>query len=99
MKPTIRSSCSECQREVDMAPSDVLLVHGERATYQFICPLCGQLSTKATDKKIVGLLLGAGVQWAPEDEGTPHPERILNNKLPPLTLDDLIDFHNELEKL
>lgn len=82
-----------------MTPSDILLIHGPRATYQFICPACGLLATKATDKKIVGLLLGAGVQWAPEDLGTPHPEHVQDNKLPPLTLDDLIDFHNELEGL
>jgi hypothetical protein len=82
-----------------MEPPQVKLVHGQRASYRFICPTCGDSIVKDADKKIVGLLLTAGVDWEAEgDDGSRHPE-LFDLDAAPLTLDDLIDFHRELEDL
>jgi rRNA maturation protein Nop10 len=91
---TIRSMCPRCG-PVDMDPEKVRLYRRElRSEYTFVCPVCGDFVVKAADARIIGLLSGAGVQ-----DGSKRPEEILNPDAPPLTIDDLIDFHQELEDL
>ena len=93
---TIRTTCSSCG-EVDLEPEGVKLIHGERATYRFICPVCGRTVNKMTDDKIIALLLTAGVNWRDEAPAR-HPDKP-DPDAPPLTYDDAIDFHKELEEL
>lgn len=68
-------------------------------TYRFDCPVCGTTVEKHADRKVVMLLLSAGVDVIEVGEpqkqapGTaPEPDRA-----PPLTIDDVIDFHYLLE--
>jgi len=79
-----------------MEPPQIRLLRKDRQEYTFVCPSCGDFIVKAADKKIVGLLLGAGVVWA--DDGPKHPE-LFDVNAPPFTLDDVIDFHRQLEDL
>lgn len=62
---------------------------GERGAYSFYCPSCKVLVAKPADRKIVQLLIHAGVNV----DGWPDIAAA-----PPLTNDDLIDFHSELEE-
>jgi rRNA maturation protein Nop10 len=94
---TIRSSCPRCG-DVDMEPDRVRLVERERMEYTFTCPVCGDFIVKAADTRIVNLLRGAGVQWSDAGKDAPkHPE-LFDADAPPLTIDDLIELHQELEK-
>jgi predicted RNA-binding Zn-ribbon protein involved in translation (DUF1610 family) len=102
---TIRTTCPHCG-EVDMSPEAVLLsvrdLVGE-GSYRFSCPECSNTVEKPADRKIVALLLSAGVELGePQQETAPlqpvdaslyeeHPEG------PPFTLDDVITFHFLLE--
>jgi len=81
-----------------MDPEKVRLYrHPLRSEYTFVCPSCGDFVVKPADVKIIGLLSGAGVKDGLD--GSKRPEEILNPDAPPLTIDDLIDFHRELEDL
>jgi hypothetical protein len=102
---TIRTTCPRCG-EVDMGPGDILLSvghGGDDGTYRFTCPDCFNTVEKRADRKIIALLVSAGVdietRAGHELEGTrplfdqgPDPRDTLPGG-PPLTLDDLIDFH------
>lgn len=92
-----------------MGPESILLqvVRGGReGTYRFTCPTCMDDVEKRADRKIVALLVSAGVDVAsrgstlteelfdPEpfvDPGPPLPDA------PAFTIDDLIDFHFRLQ--
>jgi len=81
-----------------MPAKDIVLVRGiERVTYKFTCPICQIERIKPADKKITGLLVAAGVEWK-EEVVVHHPESP-NPDAPPLTINDLIDLHQELEEL
>ncbi len=96
---TIRATCPQCG-EVEMGASSInLCVRDEdgEGSYSFTCPSCGDAIEKPADKKVVMLLLSAGVDVTRVDEAAPvvadpHPDG------PPLTADDLIDFHFLLEQ-
>jgi predicted RNA-binding Zn-ribbon protein involved in translation (DUF1610 family) len=99
---TIRTTCPRCG-EVDMSPESILLSIRDRAgegSYRFSCPTCMNTIEKPADRKVVALLLSAGVELAGEgaEELEPQaprapesPER--HRPGPPLTVDDLITFH------
>jgi predicted RNA-binding Zn-ribbon protein involved in translation (DUF1610 family) len=104
---TIRTTCPQCG-EVDMSPEAILLSIRDRAgegSYRFACPTCTHTIEKPADRKVVALLLSAGVELdehaaeaeaaeAARDEMAelePRPDG------PPLTIDDLITFHFLLE--
>ena len=69
-------------------------------TYRFDCPVCGERIEKHADRKVVMLLLSAGVEVI-EIGGVQNPApqagRGASDGSPPLTIDDLIDFHYLLE--
>ena len=104
---TIRTTCPRCG-EVDMGPESILLqvVRGGReGTYRFTCPTCMDDVEKRADRKIVALLVSAGVDVASrgvlteelferEPDVAPHPPL---PDAPAFTIDDLIDFHYRLE--
>lgn len=103
---TIRTTCPRCG-EVDMGPEAILLsvLHGGReGTYRFTCPTCMDAVEKRADRKIVALLVSAGVDVAgraePEErtalfgeEVEPEDPRGRLPEGPAFTIDDLIDFH------
>jgi predicted RNA-binding Zn-ribbon protein involved in translation (DUF1610 family) len=104
---TIRTTCPRCG-EVDMGPESILLQvisGGREGTYRFTCPTCMDDVEKRADRKIVALLVSAGVDVASRggfgtetmfdqevlDPRPPMPEA------PAFTVDDLIDFHYRLQ--
>ena len=82
---------------------------GREGTYRFTCPTCMDAVEKRADRKIVALLVSAGVDPsgsipAEEDElapdvpaGVPLPAADQPPDGPPLTIDDVIDFHFKLQ--
>jgi hypothetical protein len=104
---TIRTTCPQCG-EVDMTPQSILLSIRDRAgegSYRFSCPTCTNTIEKPADRKVVALLLSAGVELDDQQKALeaaagrireiellePRPEG------PPLTMDDLITFHYLME--
>jgi len=91
-----------------MGPEAISLAvrsNGREGSYRFTCPSCEDDVEKRADRKIVALLVSAGVDidrsdamFAPElfDE----EEEVLPPREPPaprFTADDLIEFHYLLE--
>ena len=88
-----------------MSPESILLSVRDRAgegSYRFSCPGCQRAVQKPADRKVVALLLSAGVELdeheaeqgifediveATEQAPEQHPGG------PPFTVDDLISFH------
>jgi predicted RNA-binding Zn-ribbon protein involved in translation (DUF1610 family) len=104
---TIRTTCPRCG-EVDMGPQAISLSvrgNGREGSYRFTCPSCADDVEKRADRKIVALLVSAGVDIERADqEPFPHPElfdeegsdrRVPDG--PPFTIDDVIEFHFLLE--
>ena len=108
---TIRTTCPRCG-EVDMGPEAILLSvaqGGCEGTYKFVCPSCTDSVEKRADRKIVALLVSAGVDVdasrAPavgtvqselfDEEAPPPLER--RPEGPPFTIDDVIRFHFQLQ--
>jgi hypothetical protein len=92
-----------------MGPESILLEvlrGGREGTYRFTCPTCMDDVEKRADRKIVALLVSAGVDVASRgatiteelfdqepyvDQGPQRPQ------VPAFTVDDLIDFHFALQ--
>jgi predicted RNA-binding Zn-ribbon protein involved in translation (DUF1610 family) len=106
---TIRTTCPRCG-EVDMGPEAISLAvrsNGREGSYRFTCPSCEDDVEKRADRKIVALLVSAGVDirrgemeaagFAPElfDEAEELEPR--QPTAPRFTADDLIEFHYLLE--
>jgi predicted RNA-binding Zn-ribbon protein involved in translation (DUF1610 family) len=105
---TIRTTCPRCG-EVDMGPEAIALSvrsNGREGSYRFTCPNCADDVEKRADRKIVALLVSAGVDLdrPGEDVFSSHPE-LFDDPIgadarpsgPPLTADDLIEFHYLLQ--
>jgi len=106
---TIRTTCPRCG-EVDMGPQAILLSvtqGGREGTYRFTCPTCFDAVEKRADRKIVALLVSAGVDVAGRGEertATMFDEEPMETvdprdrlpEGPPFNIDDLIDFHFRL---
>jgi hypothetical protein len=93
-----------------MGPESILLSvqeGGREGTYRFTCPTCADDVEKRADRKIVALLVSAGVGVSGgegdveerydsmplyDDELPPDPRGELPDG-PTFTADDLIDFH------
>lgn len=93
-----------------MGPESISLsvrANGREGSYRFTCPSCADDVEKRADRKIVALLVSAGVDIEPsdgEDELAMHPELFDPEGLesrtatgPPFTTDDVIEFHYLLE--
>lgn len=93
-----------------MGPEAILLEvtrGGREGTYRFTCPSCLDPVEKRADRKIVALLVSAGVDVASRAPTTTaelfDAEAHAIDPRPPLpdapafTLDDLIDFHFALQ--
>ncbi|HEX9343717.1 MAG TPA: hypothetical protein VF995_08905 [Actinomycetota bacterium] len=103
----IRATCPDCG-EVELTPPQVELRLGRlgrRGLYRFTCPSCTLLVTKAADRRIVRLLASAGVKATLPSAGPGTgadreqlpAEALEPHHGPPLTWDDLLDFHFELQ--
>ena len=105
---TIRTTCPRCG-EVDMGPESILLSvrsNGREGSYRFTCPECEDAVEKRADRKIVALLVSAGVDIDRDDALAPvHPDLFdaidapadPRPEGPSFTPDDVIEFHYQLE--
>jgi hypothetical protein len=94
---TIRATCPQCG-EVEMDARSILLQVEQESgegSYSFDCPTCELPVEKPADRKIVLLLMSAGVEVM-EAQEIPSPET--RPEGPPFTSDDLIDFHFLLQQ-
>jgi hypothetical protein len=101
---TIRTTCPRCG-EVDMSPESILLSIRDRAgegLYRFSCPGCQGTVEKPADRKVVALLLSAGVELGGHDAEQGSFDGIAETAEaspeqrpagPPFTVDDIIAFH------
>jgi hypothetical protein len=94
-----------------MGPEAILLSvrqNGKEGSYRFTCPNCADDVEKRADRKIVALLVSAGVdidQGAGEtdggqllfDEDEAEDPRGPLPQGPPFSIDDVIEFHYLLE--
>ncbi len=93
--PIIRAMCQNCG-DVELVPNNLKILvcsnNGE-SSYTFHCPGCDLIVTKETDKKVVEILISAGVKmtfWRlPAELDESHSG-------PPIEVDDLINFHFEV---
>jgi hypothetical protein len=85
-----------------MSPEAILLSvrdAGGEGCYRFSCPECQDTIEKPADRKIIALLLSAGVELDEPEER--QADRVSDQDVsmehrpvgPPLTVDDLIRFH------
>jgi predicted RNA-binding Zn-ribbon protein involved in translation (DUF1610 family) len=108
---TIRTTCPRCG-EVDMGPEAISLsvrASGREGSYRFTCPRCDDAVEKRADRKIVALLVSAGVDLEPRGGGgggegadtlfDQEPVAPLERAPagPAFTTDDVIEFHFLLE--
>jgi len=85
-----------------MSPEAILLSvrdRGGEGSYRFSCPECLDNIEKPADRKIIALLLSAGVELAEPAEQAADSEAMADRRPggPPLTVDDLINFHYLLQ--
>ena len=95
----IRIKCPTCG-EKDLAPDEMSLFlapSGDRGSYSFTCPECSREVDRPANRKIVALLVAAGVAPTPMPEEAelvlPPEDRSPDPDAPPFTLDDLIELH------
>ena len=108
---TIRTTCPRCG-EVDMGPEAISLSvrsSGRDGSYRFTCPRCDDSVEKRADRKIVALLVSAGVDLEPRgsseagetlfDQEPIATIEALEHAMdgPAFTIDDVIEFHFLLE--
>lgn len=94
---TIRASCGGCG-DVELTTSDVevrVCTHDNQGTYSFRCPACNMVVVKPAERRVIELLVASGVRlstWSmPAELSEPHAGD-------PITHDDILDFHAELER-
>ena len=93
-----------------MGPEAILLSvlqGGVEGTYKFVCPSCMDQVEKRADRKIVALLVSAGVDVDAVGRGTAVAQKELFDdevaglerrpEGPPFTIDDVIRFHFQLQ--
>jgi hypothetical protein len=65
-----------------------------QGTYSFVCPSCRLIVNKPAERRVVELLVAAGVRQVNWD----LPAELAEPKSgPPITYDDLLEFHFEME--
>jgi hypothetical protein len=94
---TIRASCPTCG-DVELTTADVqvrVCSSTNEGAYLFACPICRMTVTKPADQRIIDLLLASGVRldvWQlPAELEEPRNG-------PPISYDDLLEFHFELQQ-
>jgi hypothetical protein len=93
----IRAECPQCG-EVRLTTDDLTVrvcADDDSASYSFRCPCCEGPVTKPAGPHIVDVLVSSGVRR----ETWRRPAEMLERKSgPPVTLDDLLDFHVLLQQ-
>ena len=93
---TVRASCPTCG-DVELTTREVqvqVCVATDQGTYSFVCPSCRLIVNKPAERRVVDLLVAAGVRLVSWD----MPAELSELKAgPPITYDDLLAFHFELE--
>ncbi len=89
----IRATCSECG-DVELRSRDLqvrICADNDAGTYIFRCPICQMTEVKNADDQVIDILVAAGVrctQWR-------LPAELVERPLgPPITHDDVLDFHD-----
>jgi predicted RNA-binding Zn-ribbon protein involved in translation (DUF1610 family) len=89
---TIRAACPTCG-DVKLRSRDLTVrvcADDDHGTYSFACPRCGDSVRRDASPRILALLVSAGVRT----EVWHRPAELLEPREgPPLTSDDLLDFH------
>ena len=92
-----------------MGPESILLSviqGGVEGTYKFVCPQCMDSVEKRADRKIVALLVSAGVDVDAANAGAVAQSELFDDEIaslerrpegPPFTIDDVIRFHFQLQ--
>ena len=92
-----------------MGPEAILLSvvqGGVEGTYKFVCPECMDAVEKRADRKIVALLVSAGVDVDSAKVGSTPQAELFDDEIaslerrpegPPFTIDDVIRFHFQLQ--
>ncbi len=91
----IRATCPTCG-EVDLGPEEIYLaIRDEESSYRFLCPICEATVLKRADRKVVALLLSAGVNLG---DGLPAEPSIRPEceDLPPFGTADIRAFRQLL---
>jgi predicted RNA-binding Zn-ribbon protein involved in translation (DUF1610 family) len=105
---TIRTTCPRCG-EVDMGPEAIVLSverGGSEGSYHFVCPECQGPVEKRADRKIVALMVSAGVDVSDQRQTPTAVQSRLDQVIeepphssdaPAFTMDDVIELHYLLE--
>ena len=97
MAATFRVKCTTCG-EVVLGPEAIDLQwcsHQPASFFRYACPTCGEANTRPADGQIAKILVVAGVK--PTYWHLPA-EALESHDGPPLTSDDILDFHLLLER-
>lgn len=89
---TIRANCPSCG-DVQLRAFDITVrvcSDDDRGSYCFRCPSCDRAVAKEASRRIVDLLVSSGVRMQVWRRPT---ELLETHDGPPLTPDDLLDFH------
>ncbi|MCU1352808.1 MAG: hypothetical protein JWM05_2017 [Acidimicrobiales bacterium] len=93
----IRASCATCG-DVELTTAQVsvqICTDDGQGTYSFRCPTCEIAISKPAESRIIELLVSSGVRlstWS-------MPAELAEVRSgPPITHDDLLDFHDLLER-
>jgi hypothetical protein len=92
----VKSRCRKCG-EVNLSLEDIILVEhgdGEGIFYTFICDACGDPQAYAADKRFVDFMRMNGSSPVILEPPIEYKEAEDN---PPLSWDDLLDLHQELQ--
>jgi len=93
---TVRASCQDCG-DVELTTQQVQIQvcsATDEGTYSFLCPSCRLIVNKPAEQRVIELLISTGVQVTHWD----LPAELAEPKSgPPVTPDDLLTFHFELE--
>lgn len=94
----LETTCGRCGASIRLAVTDLRLLSSdaEADRFSFSCPLCGQPTTRTADPRQLAILRAIGVPVAEGGAVGIHPEGP-DPSAPPLTRDDLLRFHEQLE--
>ncbi|MDX1621419.1 MAG: hypothetical protein R3320_10540 [Nitriliruptorales bacterium] len=96
--PLIRTWCPTCQRSIDVVPDSMVLLPGSEermARVLFACPTCDEGSSFHVDAQLATLLVAGGARVSHH----PSLQRPgFHGDAPPLTYDDLLAFHELLQR-
>jgi predicted RNA-binding Zn-ribbon protein involved in translation (DUF1610 family) len=94
---TVRASCPECG-DVELTTRELRVMvcsTTNQGSYAFQCPTCHLAVSKATDARVVDVLVASGATFTIWRMPAELSER---HSGPPISYDDLLAFHFDLER-